>query len=285
MAKVMNLIKYATPFSILHAVSLLAHRSRIEKFKQALEQVITPDTYCIDIGTGTGILAILAAKIGAKKVTAIDINPESIEYAKKSAELNNVGRKIEFVRTHFKDFIPPDRADVVTCEMLSSMLFIEQQIPASYEIVQKMMKPGGILVPSRATVFLVPVESEFQWNRFTYGNLSFPKVPQTTSKRVIRDLAPLQILEEFDFYQIKEYQKVERKLEFKIDETGSVHGLVGMFEAELLPKIKLTMDDGWRELFLPLENNIEVKEGDIIQIDISYIPGEFDSLQISSRIK
>jgi len=49
----------------------------------------------LDMGTGCGILAVLAA-VKAKKVVAVDINPYAIKCAKKNAEFNGVENKIEF---------------------------------------------------------------------------------------------------------------------------------------------------------------------------------------------
>lgn len=52
--------------------------------------------HIIDIGTGSGILALSAVAMGAKSVTAIDIDPEALNHAKKNAILNQMGDKIHF---------------------------------------------------------------------------------------------------------------------------------------------------------------------------------------------
>jgi predicted RNA methylase len=77
--KAMSRNRYATPFPVLQAASLLNHRSRIQKFEAALKQVVTPESYVVDLGTGSGVLALLAAKAGARKVTAVDISQECID--------------------------------------------------------------------------------------------------------------------------------------------------------------------------------------------------------------
>ena len=138
--------KYATPFTMLHAASLLGQRSRLVKFKQAIEKVVEKGDYVVDIGTGSGVLALLAAKAGAGRVTAIDVNPESLRYAKLAAKTNNVEDVIEFVERHFADYTPTEKADVVICEMLSSMMLVEQQIPASYYATQTILKPYGMVL-------------------------------------------------------------------------------------------------------------------------------------------
>lgn len=65
----------------------------------------------LDIGTGTGLIAIEAAKKGAK-VTAADINPEAIEYAREKARKTGVDGKIDFVKSNlFSDI--EDRFDYI----------------------------------------------------------------------------------------------------------------------------------------------------------------------------
>lgn len=272
--------EYATPFPILQAVSLLSHKSRIRKFKQAIERVINPDDYVIDIGTGSGILAILAAQHGAQ-VTAIDANTESLKYARDAAILNDVADKIEFVNSHFSDFKTKEKADVVICEMLSSVMLIEQQIPASRYALSNLLKPNGKLIPEEVRVFVIPVENEILWNRFNVENLKFPRIPQTADRGQSIDLANLQELEKYDFSAISDQpDRIDRSVDYEIVQSGTVHGLVGMFEARLCEGITLLMEDGWRELFLPLHESVDVKTGDMVRFRISFRPGEYDSLSL-----
>ncbi len=64
---------------------------------RAIKEVPKKDDWnMIDIGTGTGILAIYGAMIGAKEVLAIDIDPIAIEWAKHNARINSVSEKIRF---------------------------------------------------------------------------------------------------------------------------------------------------------------------------------------------
>ena len=79
----------STPFSILHAAGLLSQRSRLSKFEQALQRTVTEESYVVDLGTGTGVLAMLAAKAGARRVTAVEIDRFSVEYARQAIKKIN----------------------------------------------------------------------------------------------------------------------------------------------------------------------------------------------------
>ena len=272
--------KYATPFATLHAASLLGQRSRLNKFRQAIQEVVKAGDYVVDIGTGTGILAILAAKAGAGRVSAIEVNPESLHYAKQAAQMNGVEKVIEFIEGDFSEFVPDKKADVVICEMLSSMMLVEQQIPASFHATEKILKPSGVILPQEVIVYIVPAECAEIWERFQYEDLQFPRVVQTAAHDASRDLADIGILETFDLRNIKQDVKVDRTLQFSAVNKGTIHGLVGVFESKLLGEIYLKMDDGWKQLFIPLTQPIEVEEGDSVSFRISYQPGKYDSLSI-----
>lgn len=63
----------------------------------ALEELIRGGESVLDAGTGTGILAIAAAKLGAGRVTAVDISPAACREARRNAELNSVAGGVEIV--------------------------------------------------------------------------------------------------------------------------------------------------------------------------------------------
>ncbi|MHA2004833.1 MAG: 50S ribosomal protein L11 methyltransferase [Candidatus Thorarchaeota archaeon] len=276
--------EYSTPFSILHAASLLSHRSRLSKFDEALKRVMTEDSYVVDLGTGTGVLAMMAARAGAKKVTAVEIDRISVEYAKNAIKQNGLEDVIEVVRSHYANFKPREKADIVTCEMLSSAMLVEPQVPASQWAMESILKDKGILLPRSATVYIAPVECHSVWERFSTAGFDFPRVPQTMDRDASRDLADLAILEEFDFFLHQDEWNVDRNLEFNIVSNGTVHGLMGMFEAHLTDDIKLTMEDGWRNLLLPLAEPVSVSQGDILSADVFYSPAIINSLRLSCHL-
>lgn len=281
----MDEYEHSTPFSLLHAASLLSQHTRLAKFEQALQEVVTEDSYVVDLGTGTGILAMLAAKAGAAKVTAVEIDKRSVEFARQAIRQNGMADVIDVVRCHYADFKPSEHADIVTCEMLSSVMLVEPQVTACRWAVNEILKEDGVLLPERATVYAAPVESFQIWNRFEVLGLAFSRVPQTMSRNQARDLADLKILQNFDFKHNRSNEwKVEEDLIFEIVSDGTVHGLVGLFEAHLTDGIRLTMEDGWQDLLLPVQDPIKVTKGDILTASVYFIPGVVDSLRVKASI-
>jgi release factor glutamine methyltransferase len=88
----------------------------------AENMTITQDDTVLEIGTGCGILAVLAAQ-KAKKVVAVDINPHAIEYARKNAKTNGVKEQIDF---RLGDLFQPIKKN----EHFSLILFNSPYLPS-----------------------------------------------------------------------------------------------------------------------------------------------------------
>ncbi len=278
----MTRASYDNPFTLLHAVNLLSQKSRINKFSRAINDLVTADSIVFDIGTGTGILAFLAAKAGAKSVIGIDVSLQNIEYARRASKINGWEDRIKFIHAHYDEFIPDMKADIVICEMLSSMLLVEQQIPAVLRANGRLLAKNGRIIPKSTTVYAFPVQSKYTMNRFQVGNLEFPRMPQSVGGLgEVDDLADMQVLFHVEYRDLNTDFHVSEELSFEVVRNGVVHGIVGMFEAELIPKVLLRPEDGWKHLFVPLEHERRVRKGEIIDIQIEYTPGEFDSISVT----
>jgi predicted RNA methylase len=92
--------------------TLIADQVRIAAFHEALSRVIVSGkTTVVDIGTGTGLLAFLAARLGARKVWAYE-TAEIGAVAEKLKSLNRM-RAVELIPGRSTEIIDPQRADVV----------------------------------------------------------------------------------------------------------------------------------------------------------------------------
>jgi release factor glutamine methyltransferase len=83
---------------------------------------VTEEETVLDVGTGCGILAVLAAK-KAKTVVAVDINPHALECARRNAEANGVKEKVDFRQG---DLLQPIKTD----ERFSVILFNSPYLPS-----------------------------------------------------------------------------------------------------------------------------------------------------------
>ena len=108
----------------------------------ALEKFVTPGVIMLDVGTGSGILAIAGARLGARAVDARDIDPIAVEAAGKNVEINHVS---ETVRVTAGSISPEDEAigaGLITANLLAETI---DQLALSFA---HHLAPHGILIAS-----------------------------------------------------------------------------------------------------------------------------------------
>ena len=88
-----------------------------------LEELVTPGIKAMDLGTGTGILAIAAALLGAKDVLATDIDPMAVRIARENARINHVDG---VVRTAEADVLQGigETADLVVANIITDVIIM-----------------------------------------------------------------------------------------------------------------------------------------------------------------
>lgn len=84
---------------------------------RAIKKHVRPDTNFLYIGAGTGVWAIVSAKLGAKRVVAIEIKESRIPIIYKHALENRVADRIEIIHGDSNDVKNRGRFDVVVCEI------------------------------------------------------------------------------------------------------------------------------------------------------------------------
>ena len=107
---------------------------------QALEKYVKKDSVIFDVGCGSGILAIAAAKLGAKKSIGVDLDPVAVESAKENVAYNNVNN-IEILEGNLLDVVK-GKADIVVANIIAEIICILT------EDVSKAINQGGYFITS-----------------------------------------------------------------------------------------------------------------------------------------
>lgn len=106
-----------------------------------VEEYVKPGMNAIDVGTGTGILAIAAAHMGAKPVLASDIDPMAVRVAKENIEINGFSEVIEAKVGNLLE-VATEQADVVIANIIADVIIMIAQP------VREFVKPGGVFICS-----------------------------------------------------------------------------------------------------------------------------------------
>jgi SAM-dependent methyltransferase len=130
----------------VHEALLQDHR-RNRAFFQALRKTVQPDSVVLDIGSGTGLWALAAARLGAKRVVAVERNPFLIGIIKGLAFANHLSNQIEVVAGDSRQLSLNREFDVLITETIGNVGYEEDIVPIVLDARERFVKPDGILIP------------------------------------------------------------------------------------------------------------------------------------------
>jgi protein arginine N-methyltransferase 1 len=109
-------------------IEFVKNKRRNQIFKDAFAK-LAKGKVVLDVGTGSGIMAIFAARAGAKKVIAVEKDPVIAEIARKNFERNGLQDKIQLIVGDALDIQNFPKVDILIGELLSTWCIVEPQVP------------------------------------------------------------------------------------------------------------------------------------------------------------
>ncbi len=259
--------------------TLLADRVRNAAFHAALESVIVKGkTTVADIGTGTGFLGFLAAKLGARRVDMYEA-AEVAAVARKLLRHNRLAN-CRIAELHSTEVANPDRVDVVVCETLGNYPFEENIIATLNDAHARFLEPGGAIIPHAVEQFVCPVTAErlyrelATWDEVGYGLDFAPAKAMTLNNIYVRWLEPSDLFDggraarSWDRVTFDRRNKTTRAGEasWRASTPLTVYGLALWWRAELAAGISLSTGPldartHWEQLYLPVLEPMALRAG------------------------
>ena len=118
----------------------------------------------LDVGTGSGILAIFAAKAGARKVYAVEATSMA-QAAKRLVAAQGLEDQIEVIQGVVESVEIPEKVDIIISEWMGYFLLRESMLDSVIVARDRFLKPDGALFPSHARMFMAPVRSNLATQR------------------------------------------------------------------------------------------------------------------------
>lgn len=243
-------------------IDMLNDRTRTSCFINAINEVVRPDDIVVDIGTGTGVLAVAAARAGARHVYAIEAGQIS-KLARVLIRNNGFSDRITLIRGWSTQIDLPERADVLISEVIGHEPLAEDVLETTADAVQRLVKPKARLVPGRLKIYCLPVTippSEIKKLVFTpkalrdwhdwYG-INFDALQEANPDTLFRflinpyhlrnwkPLSPPLLLEDIDFRNC-DIPQVEATGTTRAAHDGLLNGLIFYFELALSRSIRLS---------------------------------------------
>lgn len=272
---------------------MVGDRPRTDAYRRAIEEAVQPGMRVLDVGTGSGILALFAARAGAQ-VIAVD-ESAILELARRVAKSNGYEKKIWFHRGRIEDLSLSEPVDLVISEWMGFFALAECMFRSVLIARDRHLAPGGHLLPRRLGLFLAPVEDsrlhiEYGaglWERPVYGfdfsemyeheltSLLTTAVDLRESSLVgtpgrLLDLDLDTALEEEFFFDSKVHLPIERD--------ARIHGFGGWFEVQLSTSVPLSTSPlaphtHWRQSFFPIRPFV-ARRGDVLEVHMQALPRE-----------
>lgn len=151
-------------------LEMISDRDRVRAIRDALDQVLGAEDVFCEVGCGTGIFAIEAAK-RCSRVYAIEVDDAMAELAGENVARAGVADRVHLITGDATEVELPERVDVVLCEMMSIWAVEEPIVPVANRVRADLLKPEGLFLPSRI-VNLV----ELAWFPYWHGGVSIPAV-------------------------------------------------------------------------------------------------------------
>ncbi|XP_060703798.1 protein arginine N-methyltransferase 6-like [Hemiscyllium ocellatum] len=122
----------------------------------------------LDVGAGTGILSVFCAQAGAARVYAAEASAVMAERAREVVEANGLSGRVLVLRGRVEEAELPERVDAIVSEWMGYGLMYESMLRSVLHARDRWLKPGGLLFPCRAELYIAPVSDPALHERLSF---------------------------------------------------------------------------------------------------------------------
>jgi len=280
-------------------VAMLNDKIRTSSFLKGIQEVVHPGDIVVDIGTGTGILAIAAARAGARHVYAIEASGIG-KSAKAIFEANGLADRITLIEGWSTQINLPEQADVLISEIIGNEPLGERVLETTVDALKRLLKPNARLIPNRVKIFGLPIaipqtelikhtfaaETLQNW-KLWYGIDFSPLIDITRNSSQTfyinpslasdwKTLCKPVLLADVDFKDGSQLM-IDNTISVTANASGQLDGLLVYFELELGPTMRLSThpaqadkDCSWRSPVWILTDPLNLLTGHRFTVTYNY---------------
>jgi SAM-dependent methyltransferase len=277
----------------------VSDRPRTSAFAAAIREVVQPGDVVLDVGTGTGILAMFAARAGAQKVYAVDAT-DIAEVATDLVKANGLSDQIQVIHGRASEVQLDQKVDLIISEWLGSAAFVEGMLHTVLDARDQNLAPTGRMLPSKVRVLIAPLDDPILYSNegpgfwrerihdLDFSSLQEAELLQGRTVQILVEpaavLAPGQVLLELDLLTASVGDAwFEGRLEFVPVRDGVLNGFCVWFEAELSQNVILdtgpfSLETHWVQTYMSFSPQ-PVRAGERLEVSVnfSYDPDPADA--------
>lgn len=267
---------------------------RMDAYARAIVRAVKPGSVVVDLGAGTGIFSLLAARAGAKRVHAIDPNP-AIFILPELARAAGVSNKITIHHALSAEVDLPEQADVIVSDLRGATALNADYLAAIRDARARLLRPGGALLPASDRLFVALVEADEMWRWLARGWEAFEQrgIPSAYVRTSILNavyhdvpgpIGASDVLSNAAHWGTVDWAThdapvVEATVDVSMQRDGLAHGLCVWFETTVLDDIAYDTAPGTRSVysraFFPLPQPTSVRHGEKATLTLrAHVRGE-----------
>ncbi len=252
-------------FGLPYHLEMIKDRERVGQICAALKETLKPDDTHCELGAGTAIFSIYAAR-RCKKVYAVEQDPTMIEFAEEQIARAGLQNKIELIHEDAFHFRPPQKTNSILTEMMSIWCINEPQVPVMNHALQHVLKPGGKTIPQRIVNLL-------ELAHYDYHTLDVnlkASIAQFSGITAPRIMSCSQVFNEYDF-SCQNPEHISKKISLTTLLSGPVNCIRLSSLIQFSPKVTFFSTDSLMpQTIVPLPETIHTQKGDQIKLQIEF---------------
>lgn len=272
-------------------------------------QHLFKDKIVLDVGCGTGILLMFAAKAGAKHVYSVDMS-NIIEKAREIVELNGFGKQITLLQGKLEDIeLPVKEVDIIVSEWMGYFLLYELMLDTVLYARDKYLKKGGLILPDKCNMYIAGIEDGqykddkihywenvygFDYSPFIKVAMVEPLVDTVDNQALVTSAYKFF---DFDINTVTlEGLEFHRKFTLKAIDLDLCHAFVVWWDAYFPGDLATKLPTGpanqythWKQTIFYMDQVLDLRQGDTIEGSIAlrrnaHNPRELD-IELSWKAK
>jgi len=277
--------------------TMICDRVRTEAFRRAIESVVRPGDIVLDVGAGSGILSVFAARAGAARVYAVERTSAAV-LAQELAAANGVAEIVQVIHGDVMDLEPPERVDVIVSEWLGGFGIDEGMLAPVIVARDRWLKPGGVMIPRLVMAWAALVHDRYlgemvDFLRDNPYGLTFDDLVEKTVNEIIycgtfrhlmagdkRSEASQLWTTDPGLIPLQRAQAPhEAEVVLAVRGHGTANALALWFSADLAPSISLSVGPGdppthWGMTTAPLRSPMELTPGMSVRAKVRTTPAQ-----------